>query len=157
MKLYHASYCIVDSPDVHHSRDLLDFGKGFYLTSLEEQARKYSLRFLLRDDKAYLNRYILDDDLSDYKMKEFEAYNEEWLDFVALCRVGKQTEQYDIVSGGIADDKVFNTIDLYFSGNISKVEALNRLQFVHPNHQICILSQSVIENCLHFVGAEEIK
>lgn len=103
MKLYHASYCIVDSPDVHHSRDLLDFGKGFYLTSFEEQARKYSLRFLLRDDKAYLNRYILDDDLSDYKMKEFEAYNEEWLDFVALCRVGKQTEQYDIVSGGIAD------------------------------------------------------
>lgn len=46
MKLYHASNCIIDTPDVYHSRDLLDFGKGFYLTSLTDQARKYSQRFL---------------------------------------------------------------------------------------------------------------
>lgn len=46
MKLYHASNYIIESPDVHHSRELLDFGKGFYLTALEEQARKYSQRFL---------------------------------------------------------------------------------------------------------------
>ena len=31
MKLYHASYCIIKKPDVLHSRDNLDFGKGFYL------------------------------------------------------------------------------------------------------------------------------
>ena len=43
MKLYHASNCIVDNPDVLHSRDFLDFGKGFYLTALKEQARKYAL------------------------------------------------------------------------------------------------------------------
>ena len=55
MKLYHASNCIIDTPDVYHSRDLLDFGKGFYLTALEEQARKYSQRFLFRGDKAFLN------------------------------------------------------------------------------------------------------
>lgn len=35
MKLFHASNCIVDNPDVLHSRDFLDFGKGFYLTALE--------------------------------------------------------------------------------------------------------------------------
>ena len=57
MKLYHASNCIIDTPDVYHSRDLLDFGKGFYLTALEEQARKYSQRFLFRGDKAFLNHY----------------------------------------------------------------------------------------------------
>lgn len=157
MKLYHASNCIVNSPDVYHSRELLDFGKGFYLTSLEEQARKYSQRFLFHDDAAYLNHYVLDDDLSEYNVKKFEAYNEEWLDFVAACRAGKPTELYDIVSGGIADDKVFNTIDLYFSGNISKTEALERLAFIHPNHQICITSQEVISKSLHFIKAEEIK
>lgn len=157
MKLYHASNCIVNSPDVYHSRELLDFGKGFYLTSLEEQARKYSQRFLFHDDAAYLNHYVLDDDLSDYNVKEFATYDEEWLDFVAACRAGKPTELYDIVSGGIADDKVFNTIDLYFSGNISKTEALERLAFIHPNHQICITSQEVIIKSLHFIKAEEIK
>ncbi len=110
MKLYHASNCIIESPDVYHSRELLDFGKGFYLTSLADQARKYSQRFLFRGDKAYLNHYVLDDDLSAYNVKEFTTYDEEWLDFVAACRAGKPTELYDIVSGGIADDKVFNTI-----------------------------------------------
>lgn len=76
MKLFHASNCIVDNPDVLHSRDFLDFGKGFYLTALEEQARKYALRFLLHDDKAYLNCYELDDSLSGFRIKEFSSYDE---------------------------------------------------------------------------------
>ena len=29
MKLYHSSTCSVESPDTIHSRDYLDFGKGF--------------------------------------------------------------------------------------------------------------------------------
>lgn len=157
MKLYHASKYIVDHPDVIHSRDLLDFGRGFYLTSLEEQARKYALRFLQRGEKAYMNHYVLDEDLCGCRVKKFDSYNEEWLDFVSLCRIGKQTGYYDIVSGGIADDKVFNTIDLYFSGNISKADALQRLAFIHPNHQICILSQEVIDQHLRFIKVEEIK
>lgn len=90
-------------------------------------------------------------------MKIFAGYNEEWLDFVSLCRLGKQTALYDLVAGGIADDKVFNTVDLYFSGNISKEEALRRLAFVHPNHQICILNQEILDKHLHFLKAEEIK
>lgn len=42
MKVYHASKFIIESPDIYHSRDLLDFGKGFYLTSLVEQAKNYA-------------------------------------------------------------------------------------------------------------------
>lgn len=36
--LYHTSNMIVSAPDVFHSREHLDFGKGFYLTPLREQA-----------------------------------------------------------------------------------------------------------------------
>ncbi len=158
MKLYHASTYIIESPDVYHSRDLLDFGKGFYLTSLVEQAKKYSQRFLFQGEKAYLNQYVLDENIDRrYQVKKFVGYDEEWLDFVSLCRLGKQTEKFDLVSGGIADDKVFNTVDLYFSGNISKEEALKRLAFIHPNHQICILNQEIIDKHLRFIKAEEIK
>ena len=158
MKVYHASKYTIKSPDVKYSRDLLDFGKGFYLTSLVEQAKKYAQRFLFQGEKAYLNQYVLDEDIRlKYKIKEFVGYNEEWLDFVSLCRLGKQTEKYDLVAGGIADDKVFNTVDLYFSGNISKEEALKRLKFIHPNHQICILNQEILDKHLHFLKAEEIK
>ena len=95
MKVYHASKYIIESPDIKHSRDLLDFGKGFYLTSLIEQAKKYAQRFLFQGDKAYLNQHVLDEDIRQiYKIREFSGYNEEWLDFVSLCRLGKQTEKF---------------------------------------------------------------
>ncbi len=32
MKLYHGSTSIVETPDVRIGREILDFGKGFYLT-----------------------------------------------------------------------------------------------------------------------------
>ena len=158
MKVYHASKFIIESPDIYHSRDFLDFGKGFYLTSLIEQAKKYAQRFLYQGDKAYLNHYNLDENLDNkFNIKEFGDYNEEWLDFVTLCRLGKLSSKYDMITGGIADDKVFNTVDLYFSGNISKEEALKRLKFIHPNHQICILNQELINKHLHFLKSDEIK
>ena len=39
MILYHSSSEIVQHPDIAHSRLYLDFGKGFYLTSIYEQER----------------------------------------------------------------------------------------------------------------------
>jgi len=40
------------------------------------------------------------------------------LDFVRECRSGRIQGDWDIVRGGIANDKVFHTLDLYFSGDI---------------------------------------
>lgn len=87
MKLYHAS-SVIKQPDVYHSREHLDFGKGLYLTSLFDQAHKYAMRFLLRKQKAYINGYMLEDELSDFKIKIFRGYDEEWLDYVGKCRKG---------------------------------------------------------------------
>ncbi|WP_308755712.1 DUF3990 domain-containing protein [uncultured Bacteroides sp.] len=156
MMLYHASPYIIESPDVSHSRDFLDFGKGFYLTAIREQAEKYAMRFLRRGQRAYINEYVLDEDLSEYNVMTFERYDEAWLEYVGACRKGNGGVMYDIVSGGIADDKVFNTIDLYFAGEMSKEDALGRLAFEHPNHQICILNQGVILHHLIFKKATEI-
>lgn len=50
--LYHTSNMIVSAPDVFHSREHLDFGKGFYLTPLREQAEKYGQRFLRKGEEA---------------------------------------------------------------------------------------------------------
>ena len=82
MILFHGTNTDIETIDLSRSLNHKDFGKGFYLTALEEQARKYSQRFLFRGDKAFLNHYILNDDLSEYNVKKFEAYNEEWLDFL---------------------------------------------------------------------------
>ena len=156
MTLDHASPFKIEDPDIYHSREHLDFGKGFYLTKLREQAEKYALRFTLRGKKAYIYTYELNDNLSHFRIKEFLSYNDEWLNYVGACRLGKKCELYDLISGGIADDKVFNTIDLYFAGEISKEEALGRLKYEKPNHQICILNQSIAD-LLILVDVEEFK
>ena len=115
MKLYHASTVVIEKPDVQHSRDKLDFGRGFYLTSIREQSVLYAERFTRRGKEAFINEYELDDEMPGFTIKEFPSYDEEWLDYVAACRQGQQPEQiYDAVSGGVANDKVFNTVDLYF-------------------------------------------
>lgn len=58
--------------------------------------------------------------------------------------------------GGIADDKIFRTIDLYFSGDIPKDEALRRLKYEKPNNQYCLRSHRALD-LLSFVSGEEIK
>lgn len=156
MILYHASPFIIEQPDVSFSRKHLDFGKGFYLTAIREQAEKYAMRFVRRGKRAYINEYRLDDEMPDCHTKVFEKYDEEWLQYVGACRKGNECETYDVVSGGIADDKVFNTVDLYFAGEMSKEDALGRLAFEHPNHQVCILNQGVILRHLHFLRAVEV-
>ncbi|MEG0672331.1 DUF3990 domain-containing protein, partial [Clostridium sp.] len=73
------------------------------------------------------------------------------------CRSGSNIyTNYDVVIGGIADDRVFNTLDLYINNLIDKSEALNRLKYYKPNNQICIISNSIIKNELKFIKSEEI-
>lgn len=152
MRLYHTSTQIIKHPDNKHSRDYLDFGKGFYLTTIREQAVKYAARFLRKGENAFLNEYELDDNLPDtYRVKIFETYDEEWLDYVASCRKGIEVDEYDIVFGGIADDSVYDTIDLYFSGKYTKEQALNKLIYEKPNQQVCILSGTILSDHLHFI------
>ena len=44
--------------------------------------------------------------------------------------------------GGIANDKVFRTVDLFFAGDITKEEALRRLLFEIPNNQRVFVRKS---------------
>ena len=45
MKLFHGSHVVVDNPQVRFGRDKVDFGKGFYLTRLREQAAAWAVNF----------------------------------------------------------------------------------------------------------------
>ena len=89
-------------------------------------------------------------------MLRFDSYSEEWLDFILACRSGEDATDYDIVMGGVANDKVFNTIELYFDRLIDKAEAINRLKYEKPNLQICFRVQAVMDQYLHFEGSERV-
>lgn len=151
MRVYHTSNVIVSQPDVCHSRKHLDFGIGFYLTPLEQQARDYGLRFIRRGEPAIMNIFDLPDNISGISHKVFPSYDGEWLDYITACRKGLPCQQYDIIEGGIADDQVFDTVDLYLQGIYTREQALDQLQWKKPNHQLCIASQQVIDRYLHFI------
>lgn len=77
MIVYHSSNVVVDHPDIFHSREAFDFGKGFYVTVLYEQAMEYAKRLKLRYDKAYLNTYELSDNWREANVKVFPSYDGE--------------------------------------------------------------------------------
>ena len=156
MKVYHTSTIEIINPDIIHSREGLDFGKGFYCTVLREQAEAYGLRFSLRGIPAILNEYVLDSAYIESNVRQFVSYDEEWLDFIMANRQNQPVTDYEIIEGGVADDKIFRTIDLYLSGDISKTDALNRLKYEKPTHQICFRSQSVIDRYLKFVSSTKL-
>lgn len=153
MKLYHSSNTSVERPDTIHSRDYLDFGKGFYLTSLHEQAVKYAQRFIRRNQKAWINSYELIYDPAKWKVLQFEAYDKAWLDFVSKCRAGEDDTDFDIIIGGIANDRVIQTLDRYFEGELSMEETLGLLIYEKPNNQYCIRSQKMLDECLKHIGS----
>mgnify|MGYP003473296612 FL=1 len=155
MKLYHSSNVVVEHPDTRHSRKYLDFGCGFYLTSLYDQAVRYAQRFKRRGQQAWLNTYEFSlCDETQWNIKRFDAYDEHWLDFVAQCRDGKDVGNYDMVIGGIANDRVIITLDRYFAGEISQDEALGLLRFEKPNVQYCIRSERMLQECLTYIESE---
>lgn len=62
------------------------------------------------------------------------------------CRKGNDDTDYDVVIGGVANDKVFNTVELFFDGLIDKTEAIRRLRYEIPNLQICFRFQKALED-----------
>ena len=110
----------------------------------------------MRNQSAVLNTYELSDDWIQYKIKRFDSYNEEWLDFIIANRKGLPVEKFDAVEGGVANDKIFRTLELYFNGDISKADALKQLIFEKINHQICFLNQEIITNCLTHISSEDL-
>ena len=156
MRLYHSSNMIVEHPDVQHSRNYLDFGRGFYLTSIHEQAVRYAQRFKRRGQPAWLNVYELVVDIDRWNIKTFDTYNKQWLDFVAQCRDGNDVGDYDMVIGGIANDRVILTLDRYFAGEISQDETLGLLRLEKPNIQYCIRNDKMLNECIIYIESQQL-
>ena len=156
MILYHGSALDIAKPDLSFARNKTDFGRGFYVTPIKEQAYKWSERFRRRHGKGYVSLYEVDEAAmrSNCSILEFVDYSGEWLDFILSCRSGNDKSIYEVVIGGVANDKVFNTIELYFDGLIEKPEALRRLRYENPNLQYCFRSQAVINNFLRYIDRE---
>ena len=55
-----------------------------------------------------------------------------------------------MVIGGVADDDVFKTVDMYFRGIWDKERTIKELRYYQKNDQIAFVSQAAIEKLLQF-------
>ena len=131
MKLFHGSTVIVKKPEIRIEKYNKDFYFGFYCTVIEEQAIRWATRF--GEGVVNIYEYEADESLNILK---FNQMTEEWLDFVVNCRNGK-SHNYDIVEGPMADDTIYNYIQEFLDGKISREAFWALVKFKYPTHQIC--------------------
>lgn len=151
MKLYHGSNKIIKYPKFNGSREKTDFGRGFYLTANEEQARRWSIK----GESNIVNCYDLE--LVDFSVYKFEL-GLEWLLFIIYNRkVGKFDfeklklrfkflEDIDVIIGPTADDRMYNTLEEFFDGDISIEKTLEILNCMNLSNQYLIKTENGINN-----------
>lgn len=158
--VYHGSLLTVKQPIAKAGRENLDFGQGFYVTDIKEQAERWAFRIGRQQKRVpLLNIYQLDLErtTTQFSYLKFPNYDEEWLDFIVKSRKGqKPWAKYDIVEGGVANDRVIDTVEAYMNGMMTVEMALGQLSQHQPNNQFCLLSQPLIDQCLKFISVEQI-
>ncbi len=146
--IYHGSNVEVVVPRILQNGFYKDFGYGFYCTSLEKQAKRWALT---RKGASVVNRYEYIPN-AELKTLQFSEMTDEWLDFVVDCRRGIEHD-YDIVEGPMADDQIWNFVEGFMDGRVSRKAFWELVKFNYPTHQIVFCTQKALDT-LTFEGSD---
>ena len=137
MILYHGSNVQIVEIDLQKSRPNKDFGRGFYLSADREQAlRMAQFKTKIEGGVPFVTEYEFDTSFltnGELKVKTFDAYTEEWAQFIFLNRNNRSSVQqhnYDIIYGPIANDYVGAQMMKYEEGDITLAELLENLKYM---------------------------
>jgi hypothetical protein len=151
MRVYHGSLVPVDEVDLSLCRPHGDFGQGFYVTKLYDQARIWAEKL---GKRQHSEGFVTEFDFHEYAFDDqrlqtlrFKDYDDAWLDFVTFNRnkANKVKHSYDIVEGPVADDQISYRINLYLRGKLPRAQFLEELKFGRPTHQICLCSKHALQ------------
>lgn len=175
---YHGSYVAIESIDLSKGAAGKDFGKGFYLTTNENQAigfiptalAKAKARKSVQDDQNYgyvtTFRYHQPGNVINYY--EFKDADRQWLWFIAQNRRSKLAsvldskiddalKSADIIAGKIANDTTNPVITTYLNGLFGDVDSemavsdtIKRLLPDRLEKQYCFLTEEAVA-CLEVV------
>lgn len=148
--LYHGSKTTVEFPEIRIAKYNKDFYYGFYCTMYMEQAKRWAIRFT---EKGIINEYSYNPD-PRLSILKFETMTEEWLDFIVSCRQGIPHD-YDIVEGPMANDTIFNYIQDFTDGKISRAAFWELAKFKRPTHQISFHTAKAL-TALTFIKSYEV-
>lgn len=143
MTLYHGSNTNIEKIELGLCSPDKDFGKGFYLTDIEEQALLMAKRRtrIAGVGTPIVSEYTFDESLLnglELNVKIFDRPSQEWALFVMANREASQTgyqHEYDIVIGPIADDGVAYQLERYARGMITIETLVEELTYRKLNRQ----------------------
>lgn len=151
MKLYHGTYTDFNAIDLDKCHPFKDFGKGFYLTDIEQQAKEMAKKKArLFNGSPIVIEYEFDEDVlfqGGLKVRKFEKATREWAEFIYnnRSRTIKFRHDYDIVIGPIADDGVAYLLDRYEEKSITLEELARELEFRVLNNQYFFGTQNALK------------
>lgn len=136
MIIFHGSNAIVQKPRIITNGHYKDFGYGFYCTNLERQAQRWALT---KRASHIVNLYHYQED-ETLRILRFDDMNDTWLDFIAACRTGTE-HSYDIVEGPMANDTIWDYVEDFTRGAISREAFWALAKFRYPTHQIVFCTE----------------
>ncbi len=141
MRLYHGTNTDFQEIDLLKSNPYKDFGRGFYLTDIKEQAESLAYKKArLFGGTAVVQEYEFDDDIlnnSDLNILRFDFPSTEWAEFIYKNRSRESNfhHEYDIVIGPIANDGVAYLLGRFEEGTLTIEELSRELTFKKLNSQ----------------------
>ena len=148
--VFHGSNVEVSKPKILQNGFYKDFGYGFYCTKLEKQAKRWALT---RKGNSIVNKYSYNEN-PNLKIKSFSEMTDEWLDFVVECRRGT-LHDYDIVEGPMADDQIWNFVESFIEGRITRAAFWELVKFNYPTHQIVFCTEEALKT-LEYEGSDSL-
>ena len=138
--IYHGSNTAVENPRILVNGHYKDFGYGFYCTNIEKQAKRWALT---RRGASVVSHYQYTSN-AQLKICQFSEMTEEWLQFVVECRSGIEHD-YDIVEGPMADDQIWNFVEGFIDGRISRRAFWELVKFNYPTHQVVFCTEAALK------------
>ena len=178
--LYHGSWCEVSAPDLSKCAPHKDFGQGFYLTTSQEQAERFSIISLRKalangitgEEQKYGVVSVFHctaEEQKDLSVCEFATADALWLECVVAHRKGngfaQVIEQYggfDVIGGKIANDATNAIITAYMAGIYGAVGSARAselcISLLLPERltdQYCFRTQKAL-TALHFTESYKV-
>jgi hypothetical protein len=147
MILFHGSNLEVSRIDLSKCGKYKDFGQGFYLTSIKQQAIDWAMKITRRFEtgKAILNIYEFDNNINELKHIVFTEPNKDWASFIInnrnkdftnhKDRLSNQDNKYDFLHGLVANDDISAILETFLLGILPITELSKALIYKELNDQ----------------------
>lgn len=150
LRLYHGSPITnISKFDIAYSREsFLDFGKGIYFTTSEEQAMLWSIH-----NSNIGAVYMVEIDSAKLNLKQYLTYSNEFIHTFCFCRAGFEEvvtdiKGFDAVYGYVIDNNkegIAKSTNDYVLKKATAAQVRSNIRVYDDKDQICIKNQEILD------------